>query len=85
MAHLNVTHVKLVTEEIVAENDAGKDAATAKESTMKADSVLPEDATPMDVRVHQLEREMDELKKRFRKERDFMRKIVAISLNFEDD
>jgi len=77
--------VKLVTEEIMAENDAGKDNASATEGKIKLDSALPEDATPMDIRVHQLEREMEELKKRFRKERDFMRKVVQISLNFDDD
>ncbi len=77
--------VKLVVDEIIAENGSGKGAATNTEMTLKVDSVLPENATPMDVRVHQLEREMDDLKKRFRKERDFMRKIVQISLNFEDD
>lgn len=77
--------VKLVTEEINAENYVGKDSVSAKKMIAKTDIALPEDATPMDVRVHQLEREMDELKKRFRKEREFMRKIVQISLNFEDD
>lgn len=77
--------VKLVTEEINAENYAGKDSDTSKDITIKTDASLPKDATPMDVRLHQLEREMEDLKKRFRKEREFMRKIVQISLNFEDD
>ena len=77
--------VKLVIEEINSENYAGKDSTSSKDMTVKADSLLPENATPMDVRVHQLEREMEDLKKRFRKERDFMRKIVQISLNFEED
>jgi len=77
--------VKLVTEEIIAENDAGKDAGSSGEAKLKIESPLSEDATPMEVRVHQLEKEMEGLKKRFRKERDFMRKIVQISLNFEDD
>ncbi len=77
--------VKLVTEEINAENYAGSDSTSSKEMAVKIDSILPENATPMDVRVHQLEREMEDLKKRFRKEREFMRKIVQISLNFEED
>jgi len=77
--------VKLVTEEIDTENSAGKDAVSGNEGTLKLDSILPEDATAMDIRVHQLEREMEDLKKRFRKEREFMRKVVQISLNFEDD
>jgi len=77
--------VKLVTEEIEAENGRSKDATSGNEGKLKLDSVLPEDATPMDIRVHQLEREMEDLKKRFRKEREFMRKVVQISLNFEDD
>jgi general secretion pathway protein A len=78
--------VKLVTEEINAENNAGKDSASSEDRHAKVDTAqLLENATPMDVRVYQLEREMADLKKRFRKERDFMRKIVQISLNFEDD
>ncbi len=77
--------VKLVTEEINAENHAGKDSTSSEEMHVIVDAQLPENATAMDVRVHQLEREMADLKKRFRKERDFMRKIVQISLNFEDD
>ncbi|MFT6733201.1 MAG: general secretion pathway protein A [Polaribacter sp.] len=77
--------VKLVTEEITDENDAGKDSSPVQQTTLMQTQGLPKDATPMDVRIHSLEREMDDLKKRFRKERDFMRKIIAISLNFEDD
>lgn len=77
--------VKLVTDEINDENDAGKDASASSENQYSADAILPSDATPLEVRVHQMEKEMADLKKRFRKERDFMRKIVAISLNFEDD
>ncbi len=77
--------VKLVTDEIKAENFAGKDSDSSKELSLKIDTHLPKNATPMDVRVHQLEREMEDLKKRFRKEREFMRKIVQISLNFDED
>ena len=77
--------VKLVTDEITAENDAGKDSSAANEPILRLDPNNTKDASPMDVRIHQLEREMDDLKKRFRKEREFMRKIVQISLNFEED
>jgi general secretion pathway protein A len=72
--------VKLVTNEITEENDAGKDAAAA----IKVKTEVPADATYSEVRIIQLENDMADLRKQFRKEREFMRKIVQISLNFDD-
>ncbi|MGX5174076.1 XrtA/PEP-CTERM system-associated ATPase [Aliikangiella sp. IMCC44653] len=78
--------VKIVTAEITQENDAGKEAAAKSKIPLKiVDSKLPADAPALEVRLMQLEKEMDELKHKFRKEREFMRKIVQISLNFDDD
>jgi putative secretion ATPase (PEP-CTERM system associated) len=39
----------------------------------------------MNYRIHCLEQEIQAIKKRFSKEREFMRKIVQISLNFDED
>ena len=78
--------VKIVTSEITQENDAGKEAAAKSKVPLKVvESNLPADASAIDIRVHQLEKEMQDLRDRFRKEREFMRKIVQISLNFDDD
>jgi len=77
--------VKLVTDEITAENDAGKDADPDNEPILRLDPTVSEDASSVEIRIHQLEKEMADIKKRFRKEREFMRKIVQISLNFDDD
>ncbi|MCO7223456.1 XrtA/PEP-CTERM system-associated ATPase [Pleionea sp. CnH1-48] len=43
------------------------------------------DAGPLEERMQQLEAEMEAMKKRFKKEREYMRKIIQISLNFDDD
>lgn len=78
--------VKIVTAEITEENDAGKEAAAKAKVPLKVvESTLPADASAIDIRVHQLEKEMQDLRERFRKEREFMRKIVQISLNFDDE
>jgi len=78
--------VKIVTAEITQENDAGKEAAAKANVPLRGiESSLPEDASAVDIRIHQLEKDMQELKDRFRKEREFMRKIVQISLNFDDE
>ncbi len=42
------------------------------------------DAGSLEQRVAQLEAELDRMRRRFDKERDFMRKVVAISFNFDD-
>jgi len=42
-------------------------------------------ASELEKRVMMLEAELDIMKKRFKKEREYMRKIVQISLNFEED
>ncbi len=39
----------------------------------------------LEQRVAQLEKEMEKMQKRFERERDFMRKIVAISFNFDEE
>ncbi|WP_444998516.1 XrtA/PEP-CTERM system-associated ATPase [Aliikangiella sp. IMCC44359] len=78
--------VKIVTSEITQENDAGKEAAAKSKVPLKVvESGLPADASALEIRVHQLEKEMQDLRDRFRKEREFMRKIVQISLNFDDE
>ncbi|MET1253770.1 XrtA/PEP-CTERM system-associated ATPase [Aliikangiella maris] len=78
--------VKIVTSEITQENDAGKEAAAKSKVPLKVvDKSLPADASAIEVRVHQLEKEIQDLRDRFRKEREFMRKIVQISLNFGDE
>ncbi len=78
--------VKIVTSEITQENDAGREAAAKSKVPLKVvDSKLSADAPAIEVRVHQLEKEIQDLKAQFRKEREFMRKIVQISLNFDDD
>jgi len=75
--------VKFVVDEMILENGSGKHDET--EPTLSIDRALTENASPIDIRIHQLEIEMLDLKKRFRKERDFMRKIVQVSMNFDDD
>ncbi|TQV84423.1 XrtA/PEP-CTERM system-associated ATPase [Aliikangiella coralliicola] len=77
--------VKVVTSEITEENDAGKEAAAKSMTPLVREPTLSEDASVVEVKVHQLEREIQDLKKQFRKEREFMRKIVQISLNFDED
>ena len=77
--------VKVVTGEIREENDAGKEAAAKSMTPLVRETPLAEDASAVEVKIHQLERDMQELRKQFRKEREFMRKIVQISLNFDDD
>ncbi len=77
--------VKTVTSEITEENDAGKEAAAKSMTPIKKAVDLPSDASVLEVKVHQLEQQMQDLRKQFRKEREFMRKIVQISLDFSDD
>ncbi len=76
--------VKIVTTEITEENDAGKEAASKSKTPLRRDTGLPADASALEVRVHHLEQEMENLRAQFRKEREFMRKIIQISLNFDD-
>ncbi len=81
--------VKTVADEIAIEqpniaNDTGEGGPSKVES--KRSSAKPiENASEMEKRLIMLEAEMDAMKKRFKKEREYMRKIVQISLNFEDD
>lgn len=77
--------VKTVTAEIREEKVAGKEAAKKAVTPITPASKLPADASAIEIRVHQLESEMQDLRKQFRKEREFMRKIVQVSLNFTDD
>ncbi|WP_196138031.1 XrtA/PEP-CTERM system-associated ATPase [Aliikangiella sp. G2MR2-5] len=78
--------VKIVTTEITEENDAGKDAASKSKTPLRraSDTALPADASSLEVRVHHLEKELEDMRTQFRKEREFMRKVVQISLNFDD-
>ena len=76
--------VKTVTAEIIEENDAGKEAASKTKTPIKRDPSLPADASALEVRVHHLEKELDDIRAQFRKEREFMRKVVQVSLNFDD-
>ncbi|MCW8879314.1 MAG: XrtA-associated ATPase [Kangiellaceae bacterium] len=77
--------VKIVTAEITEENDAGKEAASkAKIPSITRDAALPSDASALEVRVHHLEKELEDIRAQFRKEREFMRKVVQVSLNFDD-
>ena len=79
--------VKIVTDEITTENDAGKEAAAKAQTPIArvSEERLPADASALEIRVHQLEQQIVDLKKQFRKEREFMRKIVQVSLNFGDE
>lgn len=42
-------------------------------------------ASALEQRVIHLEQELDRMRRRFEKERDYMRKVVALSMNFNDD
>jgi general secretion pathway protein A len=77
--------VKTVTNEITDENDAGKDAAAKVKASEVTQSDVPKDCLAIEARLEQLETEMREMKKRFNKERDFMRKVVHLSINFDDN
>jgi putative secretion ATPase (PEP-CTERM system associated) len=41
-------------------------------------------SSELQLRIERLEREMERMQKRFEKEREFMRKVVAISFNFDE-
>jgi putative secretion ATPase (PEP-CTERM system associated) len=77
--------VKTVVAEITEENDAGKEAAAKAMTPIQKSADLSSDASVLEVKVHQLEQQMQDLRKQFRKEREFMRKIVQVSLDFSDD
>jgi len=76
--------VKTVTAEIREENDAGKEAAFKAKVPLARETTLPADASALEVRVHHLEKELEDIRNQFRKEREFMRKVVQVSLNFDD-
>ncbi len=76
--------VKIVTTEITEENDAGKEAASKAKVPLAKEVTLSADASALEVRVHHLEKEIEDLRAQFRKEREFMRKVVQVSLNFDD-
>lgn len=81
--------VKTVADEIAIEqpniaNDTGEGGSSKVEG--KRSKAKPvENASELEKRLIMLEAEMDAMKKRFKKEREYMRKIVQISLNFEDE
>lgn len=79
--------VKTVAEEIAIEQpDVLKNQALAKSMEEKEHSkATVKNASDLEKRVMMLEAEMDVMKKRFKKEREYMRKIIQISLNFEED
>ncbi len=78
--------VKTVTDEISGEIDAGQTAAKyAKSPISRRLSSTSEGHSDeaLLVRIAHLEKEMDDLRNQFRKEREFMRKVVQVSLSFE--
>lgn len=79
--------VKTVAEEIAIEQpDVLKNQALAKNMEEKEHSKAGvKNASDLEKRIMMLEAEMDVMKKRFKKEREYMRKIIQISLNFEED
>jgi putative secretion ATPase (PEP-CTERM system associated) len=79
--------VKTVAEEIAIEQpDVLKNKALAKKMEDKEHAkTAVKNPGDLEKRIMMLEAEMDVMKKRFKKEREYMRKIVQISLNFEED
>jgi len=54
-------------------------------SKSKDNATESPNVSALEQRINYLEKEMDRMQKRFDKERDFMRKIVAISFNFDEE
>lgn len=79
--------VNTVAEEIAIEQpDVVKDKQAPETISSKKSASKPiETGSELEKRMMMLEAEMDVLKKRFKKEREYMRKIVQLSLNFDDD
>jgi len=77
--------VKIVTEEITCENDAGREAAAKARVPLEIQTMNPGEVSTMEYRVFKMEKEFEDLRKQFRKEREFMRKIIQISLDFDED
>ena len=79
--------VNTVAEEIAIEQpDVVKDKQAPETISGKKSASKPiETGSELEKRLMMLEAEMDVLKKRFKKEREYMRKIVQISLNFDDE
>ncbi len=79
--------VKTVVDEITVEQpqlSAERRAAGPKELDSKQ-PLSKQASSDIEQRMALLEAEMDAMKQRFKKEREYMRKIIQISLNFEDD
>jgi putative secretion ATPase (PEP-CTERM system associated) len=79
--------VKTVADEIAIEQpDVLKNKALAKKMEDKEHAKAAiKNPADLEKRIMMLEAEMDVMKKRFKKEREYMRKIVQISLNFDEE